>query len=214
MSIDVFTSQDYKSRLDALAGAHDEIRKILEETGYPPFWERPTGFEGLVRIILEQQVSLPSAFSVYRKLKSALHDFNPESVIRLADEDLRSLGLTRQKSRYIRILAEEIMEGRLDLNTLEALPDHEVKKQLTAITGIGPWTADIYLLMGLHRADLFPVGDLALRNAMKGTGLAAPDDDHPTLERKAAAYAPHRSLFSFLLWHWYIKKQNIKLPPA
>ena len=212
MTINTFSSQDYRARLDELAHGHAGIRRILDETGYPPFWERPAGFEGLVRIILEQQVSLSSAFSVYRKLKTALPELSPGAVGKLTDEGLRSFGITRQKARYIRILSEEIREGRLDLNALEALPDPEVKKQLTAITGIGPWTADIYLLMGLHRADIFPVGDLALRNAMKGAGFARPDDDHPTLEKKARVFSPHRSLFSFLLWHWYIRTHNIKLP--
>ncbi|MEH0021542.1 MAG: hypothetical protein V6Z89_17945 [Desulfobacter sp.] len=210
--ISCFTQDDYRGRLDALARKDKRIREILGRIGYPPFWERPTGFEGLVRIILEQQVSLSSAFSVYQNLRGTVPAIIPEAIAAMGSEDFKPLGITRQKTRYIRLLACEILENNLDLDTLAALPDNAVKKRLTAITGIGPWTADIYLVMGLHRPDIFPVGDLALRNAMKDAGFAAQDDDHPALEKKARAFAPHRSLFSFLLWHWYIEQHNIKVP--
>ncbi len=210
--ISCFTPENFTVHLDALAGKDLRIREIIQSIGYPPFWDRPKGFEGLVRIILEQQVSLSSAFSVFKNLKQETRDLTPETINTMPDDHLRSLGITRQKTRYIKLLAKEISEKRLDLNALETLPDQEIRTRLTALTGIGPWTADIYLIMGMNRLDIFPVGDLALRKAMKALGFARPEDDHPTMEEKAKVFAPYRSMFSYMLWHWYICENKIKVP--
>ena len=209
--ITCFSRDDFTGYLDALAGTDERIGEIIKATGYPPFQDRPGGFEGLVRIILEQQVSLSSAFSVFTSLKREIR-LTPEAVNNATDDQLRALGITRQKTRYIKLLAGEILENRLDLNTLATLPDREVKHRLTALTGIGPWTADIYLLMGLNRLDIFPVGDLALRKAMVSLEFASPGDDRQAMVEKARAFAPYRSMFSCLLWHWYICENKIKVP--
>ncbi len=210
--ISCFTREDFTTHLDVLAGKDDRIREIIRSIGYPPFWDRPKGFEGLVRIILEQQVSLSSAYSVFKALKKETRELSPETINTMLDDQLRSLGITRQKTRYIKLLANEILEKKLNLNALKTLSDQEIRTRLTALTGIGPWTADIYLLMGLNRLDIFPVGDLALRKAMKALGFANTEDDHQTMAKKAKAFAPYRSMFSYLLWHWYICENRIKVP--
>ena len=117
---------------------------IVERYGTPPDWSRPEGFETLCRIILEQQVSLESAQAAYRKLAERLGEFRPEAMLQLDDVEMRASHVSRQKARYLRALSEAVLSGSLDLPKLRTLAEPEVRAQLTAVKGIGPWTAEVY----------------------------------------------------------------------
>ncbi len=143
-----------------LTARDPDLAGVVETFGPPPLWARKPGFPTLIHIILEQQVSLASARAAYHRLVSATGKLVPERFLALRDGELKTIGFSRQKNTYGRALAEAILDGRLDLALIETLDDTDAKARLTAIKGIGPWTADIYLLMGLRRPDTWPNGDL------------------------------------------------------
>jgi DNA-3-methyladenine glycosylase II len=156
--------------VEELAKRDQDLAKIASTYGPPPLWEREQGFHTLVHIILEQQVSLASAKAAYNRLEEAVDPLEPKNFLGLTDEELRQIGFSRQKTRYGRELANAIIDGSLDLSGLDKLEDKDAKVQLMKVKGIGPWTADIYLLMALGRPDIWPEGDLALEVAMESSG--------------------------------------------
>jgi len=188
----------------ALATIDPDLGGIVERHGQPPLWAREPGFETLVRIILEQQVSLRSAEAALGRLVGAARALTPDAVAGAGEERLRNAGLTRQKARYLVGLAGDIEAGRLDLAAVGAAPDDEACARLMRVVGIGRWTADIYLLMALGRPDVWPSGDLALAGAMRRVkGLTA----IPTgAEQVAIAepWRPWRAVAARLLWHAYL----------
>ena len=188
--------------------ARDELLAGIHATyGDPPLWRRATGFTTLVHIILEQQVSLKSAKSMLVRLQGAIEPFTPERFVELGDAHLRGLGVTRQKSSYLIDLSTSIVNGDLSFTTLARMSDDEARLALTRIKGIGLWSADVYLLMAMRRADIWPAGDLALAVAMKELlGLAA----RPApleLERWAEQWRPHRAVAARMLWQYYLGKR-------
>ncbi len=192
--------------VETLSQRDANLRTVVNEYGMPPLWAREPGFPTLIHIILEQQVSLASAKACFDKLNSALEGLNPESFLSLSDDALLSFGFSRQKTRYSRIAAEAILDKSLDLEEMADLPDDEVFSQLTALTGIGPWTANIYLLMALGRSDVWPVGDLALEVALKNLlGI----DQRPRgeeFQELADGWRPHRAVAARILWHYYLSQ--------
>src|SRR5215203_4302663 len=189
-----------------LAARDKTLAGILAAHGDPPLWRRATGFPTLVHIILEQQVSLKSAKSMLNRLEAAIHPFTPVRFIELGDTYLRSLGLTRQKSAYLLHLSTSIIDGELRFTRLARMSDDEVRLLLTRIKGIGSWSADVYLLMAMRRADIWPAGDLALAVAMKDlNGL--PNRPGPNeLEEFAEKWRPHRAVAARMLWQYYLGK--------
>ena len=194
-----------------LAGRDELLAGIFATHGDPPLWQRAAGFPTLVHIILEQQVSLKSAKSMLARLRSAIEPFTPLRFIELGDSYLRSLGVTRQKSAYLLHLSESIVCGELNFLKLARMSDEDARLTLTRIKGIGSWSADVYLLMAMRRADIWPSGDLALAVAMKDLkGLAArPGPDE--LERLAESWRPHRAVAARMLWQYYLStRRHIK----
>ena len=188
----------------ALAAIDPDLAGIVERHGPPPLWARPPGFETLVRIILEQQISLASAEAALRRLILAAGAVEPAAIAAAGEEALRAAGQTRQKSRYVVGLARDVIDGRLDLDAVAEADDDEARAQLTSVVGIGRWTADIYLLMALGRPDVWPIGDLALAGSMRrAKGLAA----LPTGAQQeviAEAWRPWRAVAARLLWQAYL----------
>ncbi len=209
--INVFTQGNYKGFCDQLAQKEKHVYKILITYGYPPVWEREKGFEGLVRIILEQQVSLASALAVYKKLKKIVQIVTPENIIKMTEADFKLCGFSRQKTAYVNNLAYEILEKDLDLDQLDHESDEIVRERLIKVKGIGNWTCDVYLLMCLNRLDIFPMGDLALINSMKENGLISQKSTKQTIVRTVKRFKPYRSIFAMILWHAYIQKRNVRL---
>ncbi|MDZ4701647.1 MAG: DNA-3-methyladenine glycosylase 2 family protein [Rhodothermales bacterium] len=188
-----------------LANRDPALRSILERHGLPPFWARTEGFPTLLHIILEQQVSLASARAAYDRLAAALGgDVTPATFLLLDDESLRRFGFSRQKTTYGRHLARAIQAGALDLAGLARLDDEEVRRRLVALPGIGPWTADIYLLMALRRPDIWPRGDLALAVAMQRIWKLPARPSHAAQRDRSAVWSPWRSVAARLLWHNYL----------
>lgn len=205
----VFTKENYHPLCDLLAAKDQDLRGILAQHGYPPFWTRPNTFETLVLTILEQQVSLASAYAAYKKLKERLPRITPTQFLLLTDEDLRACYFSRQKIVYTRGLAQAILSRQVSLKSFEAKSDDEVRRELVALKGIGNWTVDVYLLHTLQRADVFPIGDIALLNAIRMVkNMPLTKEEILQLSTK---WTPYRSIATMLFWHHYIKTKNIKL---
>jgi DNA-3-methyladenine glycosylase II len=189
----------------SVAVLDDDMASILETLGTPPLWDRPPGFVTLLRIILEQQVSLVSADAMYRRLLGRIDPLTPENVLKNGESFLRSFGVTRQKAAYFVNVARAVHEGDLDLDALSFEDDETAMARLTSVKGIGPWTARIYLLMVLCRPDVWPVGDVALATAYQKLKQLENRPSQPELEAMALAWAPHRATAARLLWHYYLK---------
>lgn len=209
--IPIFTKTDYQTYCNALAAKNKKIKNMIEKFGYPPFWQRPCGFEGLVRIILEQQVSLASALAVYNKLKTMIDPVTPQYLIRLTDSDFKACGFSRQKTLYVKNLASEILNNHFDPDTLSTLPDEMVREKLLSIKGIGNWTCDIYLLLCLNRLDIFPIGDLAIIKSMVENALIHHNPSKSDIQKISDRCKPLRSIFSMILWHAYLVERMIKV---
>ena len=161
-------SADIARALDVLAGDHERIARALTQVGYPEERRRDHSFATLARIIVGQQVSVAAATSITRKLVDTLDgDLCAESVLKCPDEDLRGAGLSRQKVSYMQSLATAEASGQLSLPALPELPDDEAVAAITAIKGFGEWSAHMYLMFSLGRSDIWPVGDLAVREGFK-----------------------------------------------
>ena len=190
--------------------ARDQLLAHIHATyGDPPLWQRAAGFRTLVHIILEQQVSLSSAKSMLLRLEREVQPFTPERFVELGEAHFRGLGVTRQKSAYVVHLAETITSGRLSFRGLSRLSDDRALDLLTGIKGIGLWSANIYLLMAMRRADIWPAGDLALAVAIKELkGL----DTRPSpqeLEEIAEQWRPHRAVAARMLWQYYLGRKSV-----
>lgn len=192
---------------DRLASSDPALGRIVARAGKPPAFRRPPTFASLVLLILEQQVSLASAAATFRRLE-ALTPVRPEEVAELGDATLRSIGITRQKTRYLRELASAVSDDRLPIAQLETMSDGEVRRLLIAVPGIGPWTADVFLLACLQRPDIWPVGDRALQ---VGAAEALDLDTVPSpdlLDEIGERWRPHRSAAARILWHGYLESRG------
>jgi DNA-3-methyladenine glycosylase II len=181
-----------------------DLRRVVERYGPPPLWGRPTGFATLVRIILEQQVSLASADAMFTRLRNSIGRVSSARVAQLSTAELRRIGFTRQKAGYCLGLAQQIEDGELSLRRFAKCDDATVRRTLTQVRGIGPWTADIYLLMALRRPDVWPDGDLALATAARRIKRLRQQPTADRLRRIAAAWHPWRSVGARILWHFYL----------
>lgn len=189
-----------------LAAGDEHLAKVYTIYGVPPLWDRPPGFATLLQIILEQQVSLASAKACYDKLELHLGHVSPEALLTLNDDQLKTVGFSRQKTAYARHLSRSILEKHIDLDGLHRLPDAEVKGELIKLKGIGEWTSDIYLLMALLRPDIMPKGDIALHTAWhKLSGEPRPESDG--FVEMAVRWSPHRSAAARMLWHFYLEEK-------
>jgi DNA-3-methyladenine glycosylase II len=188
--------------------ARDRLLANIHATyGDPPLWQRASGFRTLVHIILEQQVSLSSAKSMLLRLETAVQPFTPERFLEVGDEHLRRLGVTRQKSAYVLHLSDEIVRGELNFRRLARLSNDEALVTLTRIKGIGLWSANIYLLMAMRRADIWPAGDLALAVAIHELKNLKKRPSPEELEAFAERWRPHRAVAARMLWQYYLGRK-------
>ena len=205
---------EFGAAVATLTDADPDLARIVREHGIPPLWLRQPGFPSLVLFILEQQVSLASAAAAYRRIAGRVGEMTPYAVLRTSPEELRADGVSRQKDRYLRALATEVEEGRLDLDGLAAAGDEEVRRTLMRLPGIGRWTADVYLLACLGRPDLWPVGDRALQVAVAEALKLDTVPDQPELEQLGERWRPLRSSAARLLWHGYLVRRGRVETPA
>lgn len=187
--------------LDYLTTQDPDLAQVVEQRGPPALRHRPAGFPTLLQIILEQQVSLASAQATYKRLLKAIGPPHPTIFLTVDDSTLRSIGFSRQKARYCRGLAMALVEGQLDLTLLTHAEDETVRATLTALSGIGPWSAEIYLLLALRRPDAWPVNDLGVIVGAQQVKHVPTRPSRPALDAMAELWRPWRSLATFILWH-------------
>ncbi len=198
------TEADLPAAVAALAARDPALASIAERFGTPPLWARDPGFPTLVHLILEQQVSLASAKAAFDRLNARVGVLTPEAFLVLDDAALLDVGFSRQKARYARALATAVGAGDLDLPALADTDDDEVDRRLTALPGIGPWTATIYRLMVLCRPDAWPAHDIALAQALAEVRGLAARPSPGELDAAAEAWRPLRAVAARLLWHHYL----------
>ena len=187
--------------------------RLFERNGPPPLWLRPPTYATLVRLILEQQVSLASATAAFQRLGRRVDSITPDSVLASTPDELRADGFSRQKARYVLGIADQIRLGAFHPPVTGDEPDR-ARERLVSQRGIGPWTASCYLLFVLGEPDVWPDGDRALHVAMAS---ALDRAETPTTEEAiaiASAWSPYRSTAARMLWHEYLGGRDYVIDPA
>ena len=212
-----FTTIDTNADLDrgiaALGDVEPVFADVFAQTGRPPLRRRQGGFEGLLSIVVAQQVSRASADAIWSRVVENLAPITAERFADLGEDDLRGVGLSGPKIRTTFSVTDAVMRGALDFASLGGLEDEDVMARLTAIKGIGPWTAEIYLLACLGRADSWPAGDLAIQVAVgEAFGLDG-RPDAKSLRRFSEPWAPWRGVAARLLWAYYALKRSRDVAP-
>jgi DNA-3-methyladenine glycosylase II len=204
-------NEEFKTICDWCTNIEPKLKPVIEKFGYPPFWHRNPDFATLILTILEQQVSLASAKSSFNKLVERIITVSPENLIKLSDQELRECYFSRQKATYSKILANEIISGKLNLEAINSQSMEEIRSTLIKIKGIGHWTIDMYLLMSLHFADIFPPGDLATIKAVYELELVPATASKEEIVNFMKKFSPFQSVATYILWHSYIERRNLKL---
>ncbi len=205
-----FNHSNFHIICDELASSDNDLAAIINTYGYPPLWSRPNTFETLVHIILEQQVSLASALSALNKLRERVQELTPARILLLTDEEMKACYCSRQKTGYIKYLAEALLSGQLNLTELENEPDDVIRSKLVALKGIGNWTVDVYLMFVLQHADVFPIGDLAAVNALKRVKNLPKTTTREEVIAVAEQWKPYRTIAAMILWHFYLSSPKNK----
>jgi DNA-3-methyladenine glycosylase II len=211
----VLDAANLKKAMRHLAKVDPDFARVLKEVGHPELREMPTGFGGLMRSIVGQQVSVHAARSIWLKLEAVAPTMKPADFLALSDEELRAVGLSGAKMRYGRSLATDIVEGRIDFGTLAALDDETAIAMLMQAKGIGRWTAEIYLMFAHGRPDIMPGLDLGLVIAAQHLKKLRKRPDAKRLVKIAEPWRPWRSAAALLLWHYRrnMPDWNAKAPP-
>ncbi|MDI9246866.1 DNA-3-methyladenine glycosylase 2 family protein [Marinobacter sp. CHS3-4] len=201
-------TETLETAIDELVSLDPDLEPVVRQYGTPPLWGREPGFTTLVQIILEQQISLKAAQTVFQRLSDHLGGITPANVLAVGEVGLKARGLTRQKSRYCHELALHVTDGRLALDSLADEPYVDGKKALLAVPGLGEWSVDVYYMMALKHPDVWPHGDLALASAMQGIkGLDQPPKrDQQTVI--AEVWKPWRAVAARLLWVHYLAERG------
>src|SRR5436190_3383458 len=203
-----FDSANFKKICNKLCRIDKDLHAIVRQYGHPPMWTRPATFQTLILTILEQQVSLASAYAAFKKLKEKIGYVTPRKILALSDAELRSCYFSRQKIIYARELANAIHTKQLQLKKLSLASNDEIRTALKKIKGIGDWTVDVYLMHALQRTDLFPLGDIALVNSLKQVKELAAHVSKEEMLQIAESWRPYRTIAAMILWHAYIQKRN------
>jgi DNA-3-methyladenine glycosylase II len=208
------TETDLDAALAALVAADPRFDAVIAKSGRPPLRRRPDGYAGLAATVVSQQLSTASAAAIWERLTATFDPFAPEAIIKARPQKLARLGLSRPKIKALKEIARAVARGAPDLTTLGDLAADDAHAALTAVHGIGPWTADIYLLSCLGHADAWPAGDLALQEAARlAFGLAI----RPTTKEMgplAEAWRPHRAVAARVLWTYYRAVKGREGAPA
>jgi DNA-3-methyladenine glycosylase II len=201
--------KDLKEGVTALVKTCARLARVHALAGDPPLRRRPSGFKGLVRVIISQQLSVASAGAIWRRLEAAVEPFTPSRFLSVSESDLRAAGLSKVKIATLRGLAEAIDTGSLDLDALPQEPEDVIHAKLTALKGIGPWTADVYILFCLARAD-----DLALQVAVKDAFELEARPDQDVMMELAEAWRPWRAVAARMLWAYYSARRKTSALPV
>jgi DNA-3-methyladenine glycosylase II len=204
----ILTDRAYHRAIAELTERDADLATAVSRWGNPPFWTHPPGFAGIVIAILSQQVSLESARATFSNLENAIGAINPAKFLPLDDNALRDIGFSRQKASYVRGVAHKIVAGEFDIEALETLDDDKVRMRLINVKGIGPWTADTYLLFALRRADAWPSGDLALAKAIQELSGLITLPGSKEVDTIADQWRPWRAVAARILWHFYLSERG------
>jgi DNA-3-methyladenine glycosylase II len=203
--------KDLERAIASLAQSDGKIRRITKVVGALPFGAREEGFEALMSIVASQQLSAAAADTIYRRLKAAIAPFEPQNFLTKSEELLRSCGLSAPKQRHMRSIASRLVDGSLDLDRIRTMADDEAHAHLFETKGIGPWTAEIYLMFGLGRADIWPAGDLALQVAVAESLGLKKRPDAKAMTKIGERYRPWRAVAARLFWaHARLKREQAK----
>jgi DNA-3-methyladenine glycosylase II len=205
-----FTQSTYHSICEELGQMDADFAAVIQNHGYPPMWTRPNTFETLVHIILEQQVSLASALSALNKMRERVQELTPARILLLTDTEFRESYFSRQKTAYVRYLAEAIVSGQISLEAFEEMEDEDIRRELCALKGIGNWTVDVYLMFVLQHTDILPLGDLAIVNAIKRLKGLPKETTKEELTLIGQQWKPYRTVASMLLWHYYLSSPKAR----
>lgn len=208
--IQTFNEDNFNTLCDAVAAGDEHLKSIIDTHGYPPLWSRTPTFATLIHIILEQQVSLASAKAALVKLQEKIGLITPDKVLLLTDEELKACYFSRQKIIYARHLADAVAQGTIKIESLEQMENDEIRVQLKKLKGIGDWTVDVFLIMVLHRTDVFAPGDIALLKSIKEVKNLPMDTPKEKLLQITEGWQPYRTVACYLLWHAYLEKRKAK----
>jgi DNA-3-methyladenine glycosylase II len=215
LSAPLFAPQGLDDGIAALAG-EPIFAAILERAGPPRFRRRRNGFETLLHIILEQQVSIDAAAAMFRRLHGLLGDVTPAAFLTVDEANLRLCGFSRQKAAYGRGLAEAVASGSLDFTRLAAASDDDALAALVALKGIGRWSAEIYLIFAMGRDNIWPAGDLGLQLGIAADLGLAERPGEAALREIGERWQPWRSVAACLFWQSYLhaRKRSAPVLPA
>ena len=197
------TPEFIRTALDEVATRDPDIAAALQEVGYPNPRNREPGFATLINIIIGQQVSTNAAAAIRERLETAVDPLTPEAFLAADDKTIRNIGFSARKSEYGRGLAQAILDGTLETERFAGLEDNDIAKALTGIRGLGQWSADIYMLFALGRADTWPLGDLAIQVAIQKLKHMRKRPDPKCMLTVASGWRPYRGVVALFLWHYY-----------
>ena len=194
-----------KIALEYLTSKDKILADIIDNFGLPIIQKREEGFASMCHIILEQQVSIASAKACYDKISCHLKEVTPDSVFNATDESLRNCGVSRQKSVYLKHLAEKVIDKQIIFETFALKSEYEIRAELIQLKGIGNWSIEVYLMFCLQTEDIIPLGDIAIKNTLKELYNCQSIEDMESVSNK---WKPYRTLASFIVWHHYLKVRN------
>ena len=208
------TEQDLRTMLAALSAQCPVMARLHAERGLPPLRRRPAGFEGLVHVVVFQQISTLAAQAIWRRTQEVMGAITPERLAAASDEDYRASGQSRPKVRTLRAVAAAVLDGTLDLESLPQRSAEDAHAALVRVKGIGPWTADVYLLTCLGHGDAWPAGDIALQAAAQDALALPARPDAKAMTAIAERWRPHRAGAARLLWAHYAALRGRAAEPA
>ena len=184
----------------------DEVLKtIIADFGLPIIQKREEGFASMCHIILEQQVSIASAKAAYEKLVNLVGKVDPFTIYNATDEAVRTCGISRQKTLYLKDLAQRVISKELDFSSLPMKTEQQIRKELIQIKGVGNWSIDVYLMFCMQSQDIIPLGDIAIKNTLMELYNCQSEEEMLVI---SSNWKPFRTLASFIIWHYYLKKRG------
>ena len=195
--------------IDFLSQKDTTIQFILDNFGHPIIQKREEGFASMCHIILEQQVSIASAFACYNKIESYFNEITPTIILNCKDEELKNCGVSQQKISYLKDLAAKVSSNQINFESFASKSEQQIRNELIQIKGVGNWSIEVYLMFCLQSPDIVPLGDIAIKNTLKELYNCQNLEE---MEQISNNWKPFRTFASFTIWHYYLVKRNkIKL---
>lgn len=191
--------------LRVLTQKDNVLKGIISEFGLPIIQKREEGFASMCHIILEQQVSIASAKAAYEKLVSLVGKIDPINIYNATDQDLRNCGISRQKTLYLKDVAQRVISKELSFSSLPMKTEQQIRNELIQIKGVGNWSIDVYLMFCMQSQDIIPLGDIAIKNTLMELYNCQSEEEMLAI---SSNWKPFRTLASFIIWHYYLKKRG------